>query len=129
MRYLLTCLSTSLAFCLPAQAQDSHRKTLSIREYHETLSDSTRTPQENLNTVGWYLVGLAGGIAWLEEDFKELGIKPLSCPPDDALDGRDKYIDLIAREMKRRPDLWHKDSPQPLARLMMAAMRNEFPCR
>jgi hypothetical protein len=122
-------LALGLGAALPAQAQDTQRKTLSIGDYHRILSDPTRTAQENLNIIGWYLIGLDGGLAWLEVSAEKAGIKPLSCPPDGAVSGRDKYINLIAREMERRPDLWPKDSPQPLARLVIAAMRTEFPCR
>jgi hypothetical protein len=114
---------------LPVQAQNPYRKTLSIGEYHEILNDPNSTLQENRNIIGWYLIGLVGGFDYLETSFYRAGAKRLYCPPQGALDGSDRYNDLIAREMKRRPDLWRKDSPQPLARLVIAAMRYEFPCR
>ena len=118
------------AAALPAQAQiRNSRDSLSIREYHSILNDAKLTQEQKFGALDWHIVGIWHGLLVQAEYYKSLGRVPFFCVPDDALNSRDKHMDSIATELRRRPDLWRKDSPKPLAGLMFSALRDQFPCR
>ncbi len=102
---------------------------MSVREYEDILNAVEGTTAENALNMSWYVAGLNNGLFYVGGAFETNGAPPLACLPSDRVVSTREYIVLIGRELDERPDQWRKDAGMPVARIMLEALRREFPCR
>ena len=106
----------------------SARAQMTIEHYEILANTEGKTREEIAGVLTFYLNGLITGISWMMAEYRT-GPKaaPLLCWRPNDLPGVMGYMDWIDRELRERPELRREKSDLPVARVMMDALRREFP--
>lgn len=101
---------------------------MTIQQYEILANMEGKTREEIAGVLTFYLEGLIGGIGWMMAEYRT-GPKaaPLFCWRPVDVPGAIGYMDLIDRELRERPELRREKSQLPIARVMLDALRREFP--
>ena len=125
MKYLVTALVLLFA-SLPAHAQESQPRTVSVYKQHMLSSDHNKGNFDHLLHHMLYLSGVADAYTVLNNRRAAADSSLLFCQPGDKILNGNDYLRILEQQM------YDPDSPLPdhltVAEALLLSLQKEFPC-
>ncbi len=79
-------------------------------------------------TLAIYITGVGDGLLWANAELITRKQKPLYCQPGEFVLHTDNYLEILNRKMKDEKFTKHLPADFPLARVLLRALQEIFPC-